>query len=395
MKNLLRIAVFLLICQDAGAHDTWLVPQTFRAQPGATVRVRLATSEAFPTSEAAAAPARIARFTIRDAAGTRQVAGYTADGTFLAADVTPSRAGHAVVVAETRPRAFVLEPEIFNRYITEEELNAVIAARAARGQSGAPGKERYRKIAKTILCAGDTGDTAYRTPEGLWLEIVPEQSTCALRVGDRLTVQVLFEGRPLPGVKLAAGYEGVTGHGYPVWLTTDANGRAVVTFDRPGAWFARTLHMIATKDDAESDWESAFSTLTFEVQPATNAAEAGVRALLAAQAGAWNRGDIEGFMAGYWRSEQLTFVTSAGVTRGWQGLLDRYRRNYADRAAMGRLTFSDLEFTVLSPDAVVVLGRWELQRAADRPAGLFTLLVRKLPEGWRVVYDHTSSFTTP
>jgi len=395
MKNIFRAALAVLLPLTLLAHDTWLVPSAFRTAPGQTVRVRLATSEAFPTSEAAASPERIARFTLHTPAGTQSVTGYRVEGTFLVADVAPSVAGHAIVVAETKPRLLVLEAKQFNEYIGDEELQAVIAARSAQGKTNSAGRERYRKIAKTILCAGTANDSLYATPEGLWLEIIPERSTCGLRAGDALSVRVLFEGKPLSGARVAAGYEGVTGHKYPVWIPTGSDGRATVTFDRPGAWFVRTLHMIPVKDDAEADWHSAFSTLTFEVAPAAAAeqdVEAAIRAVLDEQVMAWNRGDLDGFMAGYWKSDRTVFAGSSGVFRGWQNLLDRYRRGYPDRQAMGRLEFSELEITVLAPDAAVVLGRWQLERAADRPGGLFTLVARKLPEGWRIIHDHTSAF---
>ena len=110
-------------------------------------------------------------------------------------------------------------------------------------------------------------------------------------------------------------------------------------------------------------------------------------AVMNEQSAAWNRGDIEGFMR--WNSEKLVFVSSR-VTRGWQPTLDNYKRSYPTKEAMGTLTFSDLEVTVLSNDAAVVLGSWSLQRANDNPKGKFTLIFRKLKEGWRIVHDHTS-----
>ena len=124
-------------------------------------------------------------------------------------------------------------------------------------------------------------------------------------------------------------------------------------------------------------------------------AEDEVRAVLDEQVAAWNRGDIEGFMKGYWRSEQTAFVGASGITRGWQGLLERYRRSYPDRKAMGKLTFSNLEITLLSPKAAVILGEWRLEREADQPGGVFTLVARKMPEGWRIIHDHTSSYPAP
>ncbi len=100
-------------------------------------------------------------------------------------------------------------------------------------------------------------------------------------------------------------------------------------------------------------------------------------------------------MAGYWKSDETEFVGASGALRGWQAVLDRYRRTYPDRKAMGELTFSDLEIHVLSADAVYIVGRWQLEREKDRPGGVFTLIARRFPEGWRIVHDHTSAFASP
>ncbi len=116
-----------------------------------------------------------------------------------------------------------------------------------------------------------------------------------------------------------------------------------------------------------------------------------IKAVLDAQATAWNRGDLEGYMEGYDRSNNTEFVGADTITRGWQTVLDRYRRNYNSREKMGVLTFSDLEITILSKDAALVLGRWHLKRANDEPHGTFTLLFRKTKAGWRIVHDHSSS----
>lgn len=118
--------------------------------------------------------------------------------------------------------------------------------------------------------------------------------------------------------------------------------------------------------------------------------ESDIRAVMNDQVAAWNRGDIEGFMRGYWNSDKLTFVSGANVTRGWQSTLDRYKKNYDSREKMGTLSFSDLEITVLSKDAAVVLGSWSLAREKDNPHGKFTLVFRKFKDGWRIVQDHTS-----
>jgi ketosteroid isomerase-like protein len=118
---------------------------------------------------------------------------------------------------------------------------------------------------------------------------------------------------------------------------------------------------------------------------------AAIRAVLDAQTEAWNRGDIEGFMAGYWRSDETVFISGDSLTRGWETVLNRYQKNYNSREKMGALTFSDLEITPIGNDTGVVIGRWHLQRAKDEPHGRFTLIFRKTKQGWRIVHDHTSS----
>ena len=116
-----------------------------------------------------------------------------------------------------------------------------------------------------------------------------------------------------------------------------------------------------------------------------------IQSVLTAQQDAWNRGDIDAFMNGYARSASTVFVSEDEVRRGWETVRDRYRVKYSDRAKMGTLSFSDIEVTMLSPDAAVVLGRWRLKRANDEPHGRFTLIFKRLPEGWRIIHDHTSA----
>jgi beta-aspartyl-peptidase (threonine type) len=114
-----------------------------------------------------------------------------------------------------------------------------------------------------------------------------------------------------------------------------------------------------------------------------------IRKVLADQVAAWNVGDLEAFMAYYWKSEQLTFQSGPDRFRGWQTMLDRYKKNYAGDKR-GILSFLDLEVNVLAPDSAYVLGRWKLDGLAQAQGGVFTLIFRKFPEGWRITHDHTS-----
>ena len=113
--------------------------------------------------------------------------------------------------------------------------------------------------------------------------------------------------------------------------------------------------------------------------------------VLSAQQAARNRGDVDAFLVGYWRSPELTFSGSSGVSRGWDGVLARYKKSYPNHAAMGQLEFSDLEFRFLGPDAALVLGQWHLKRESGDIGGVFTLVWQKFPDGWKIIHDHTSA----
>lgn len=117
-----------------------------------------------------------------------------------------------------------------------------------------------------------------------------------------------------------------------------------------------------------------------------------IRALLDAQVADWNRGDLDGFAASYWRSPELVFQSGGDRSLGWEAMRARYRKRYqAEGKAMGRLRFSELEVRPLGDDAGYAFGRWTLTMPdGSQPTGLFTVLVRRFPEGWRIVHDHTS-----
>jgi uncharacterized protein (TIGR02246 family) len=120
-----------------------------------------------------------------------------------------------------------------------------------------------------------------------------------------------------------------------------------------------------------------------------------INAVLKAQQAAWNRGDVDAFLTGYWQSPELTFSGTNGVSRGWDGVLARYKKNYPNREAMGELDFSDLEFRFLGPDAALVLGKWHLKREMGDIGGVFSLVWQKFPEGWKIIHDHTSTVSFP
>ncbi len=118
-----------------------------------------------------------------------------------------------------------------------------------------------------------------------------------------------------------------------------------------------------------------------------------VRGVLDRQVADWNRGDLDGFLAGYWNSPKVVFQSGGQRFDGWEAMRDRYRRRYqAEGRAMGHLAFSGLDVEPLGPEAALARGRWQLTMPdGSTPGGLFTVIFRKLPEGWKIVHDHTSA----
>ncbi|MFC6223165.1 YybH family protein [Hymenobacter artigasi] len=123
------------------------------------------------------------------------------------------------------------------------------------------------------------------------------------------------------------------------------------------------------------------------------AARRAIVQVLTTQTAAWNRGDIPGFMQGYWRSDSLVFIGRKGPTYGWQPTLANYQKNYPDAAAMGKLDFSGLRVSLLAPSAAQVVGHWHLARPAALGdlQGYFLLVLRQIDGKWVVVADHTNS----
>ena len=127
-------------------------------------------------------------------------------------------------------------------------------------------------------------------------------------------------------------------------------------------------------------------------QDAGDTARAAIRKVIEDQQAAWNRHDLEGFMAGYWNSAELTFFSGAHESKGWQAALDRYKKNYQGAGhEMGKLEFANLRIEMLGPEAGFVRGEFHLTMSDGKtPHGLFTLVFRKFPEGWKIVHDHSA-----
>ncbi|HLW68069.1 MAG TPA: nuclear transport factor 2 family protein [Gemmataceae bacterium] len=161
------------------------------------------------------------------------------------------------------------------------------------------------------------------------------------------------------------------------------------SFFAMGGFFASNNVVIADSPQPESKNEQSKSGVGAALDKETSKA---IHKVLDGQEQAWNKGDLKGFMDGYWNSPELTFYSGNTKTKGWQQTFDRYRKHYRDEGReMGHLTFSEVVLDSVGPETVIVRGRWKLEKKAETNEGLYTLILRKLPEGWRIVHDHTSA----
>ncbi len=123
---------------------------------------------------------------------------------------------------------------------------------------------------------------------------------------------------------------------------------------------------------------------------AQNKDEQSIRKILSDQTLHWNKGDIDGFMNGYWKSDSLLFVGKTGPKYGYETTLKNYKKSYPDTAAMGKLSFEILKVQQLSPDYYFVLGKWFLKRTVGDVGGAYTLIFRKINNQWVIIADHSS-----
>lgn len=263
MKRTFAVLAVLIGAREASAHDTWLLPDQFRIDAGTSVKLHLTSAMDFPKPETPVKADRLVAAKVRVAGSTRSLDAAAEPGS-LALTARLGEPGLAVAWIETRARAIELAPKEVAEYL--EEIGAAdTIARAWKESGKGVWRETYAKRAKTFVRVGpaDTGDVSWREPVGLDLELVPESDPTALSVGDSLSIRLLWQGKPLPLLAVGA----VTAApAKPVLATTDSEGRVSFLLGRPGPWLVRAT-LIRPSDSRPGEWDSVFTTLTFEVNP--------------------------------------------------------------------------------------------------------------------------------
>ncbi len=256
-----RFLALFMTALSLSAHDFWIRPSSHRAEPGEVVKVHLKVGERMKGESLRRNPERMEALVAAGPGGEAPVPGV--EGMDPAGFFKAGPPGTYVLAYRGRPSRVELEPSKFEAYLREEGLESVSERRAAWGDSGKPGRERFIRCAKALVRVG-AAPGGYDRRLGLRLELVPEADPLVLAPGASLPVQVLYEGRPLAHTLVVARSEARPLE--PVKARTDAEGRASLPLDASGRWMVKTVHMEPLEGAADADWESLWASLSFDLR---------------------------------------------------------------------------------------------------------------------------------
>lgn len=264
LRHRSAVMATLLLCATAGraplsAHDMWIEPTAFESG-GEIIGLRLRVGQDLIGDPLVHDPALIKDFIVDDANGRRPVVGRP--GTDPAGLVRLASRGVAVVAYTSRPSRVEMAGEKFDRYLQEEGLDAVAAARARTASRG-PVRERFSRCAKSLLSFGGGDPLSGTRPLGLALELIAERNPYALMSGADLPVRLLYQGHPLRGALVVALNQ--TNPAERLSARSDKDGRVQFRLPRAGMWLVKAVHAVPAAPGTDADWESVWASLTFEL----------------------------------------------------------------------------------------------------------------------------------
>jgi uncharacterized GH25 family protein/ketosteroid isomerase-like protein len=400
----------LLIAVVVEAHDFWLVPDAFRVGEGSVIEVRGQTSSRFPTSEAAVALDRVADARLIGASGEQGITDLSHRGKSLLIRHRPSAPGQYVVAVTLRPRSVRESAASFRRYLELEGAPEALVRIEREGLLGGRDSvtRRYAKYAKTLVQVGARGSRAFARTAGHPLEFIPTNDPARLRVGDTLTVRLLYGGRAAGGVRAHAGAvdwpladegSGAPTPGDDVHLTSDASGALRVPITRPGLWNVRTIHVVQAAPSSGADWDTHWATLVFQVgssgrsgsaaRPATDSAA--VVAVVAQFHRAMSEGDSLAALA--LMAEDAVVLESGGFEN---------RAEFRSHHLPADIEFARATKRESSVRRVTVRGdvAWvsstssaqgEFRGRAINSIGAELMVLMRTPTGWKISAIHWSS----
>jgi uncharacterized GH25 family protein len=252
----------LALAPLSSAHDLWIEPSSFRPAVGERISVSLRVGQNLAGDPVPRIPPFIDRFVLRSRSGELPIPGRSGmdpAGIVLVSDLGPQWIGY-----QSTPYPMTTDAAKFESYLEEEGLGRIIAERARRKQSSAPGQERFYRCAKSLLDPAGDSPAVVDSPLGFTLELVPRANPYALRAGDRLPIALTFRGKPIANVLVVAMRKEAPAQA--VRARTDAQGRATLTLNDEGFWLIKAVHMEAAPAGAGVDWESWWASMTFDLR---------------------------------------------------------------------------------------------------------------------------------
>lgn len=261
---LLALAAFSF---GADAHEFWLDASPSRPAPGAPAVLTLNVGEYFIGERVGVTTAHAVSLRVLSAGKEADLGRLVPAGPSMlpSLPVTFDRAGSHVLAYESRPSTVVLAADKFHAYLHDEGLDAIVRQREAAGNAATPGRERFRRSAKALLAVGGKADGASTRAAGQRLEITPLTDPLNAAAGDTVRFSLRFEGRPQPGVLVKAWHRGAQ-QTTVLRAITDASGTFSLALPFGGVWMLNAVHMVAATDSPDIDWDSFWSSLTFELR---------------------------------------------------------------------------------------------------------------------------------
>ena len=260
----LAAAASVLCSSTLCAHDFWIEPSTFSAQPGQSVGVRFRVGEHLVGDPLPLIPALVRQFVVQDASERKPVAGRI--GGESAAVLNVGKPGLLVVGFLSHPSWLELPAHKFNAYLMEEGLDSIIALRAQRQQTGANAREIYSRCAKSLVWAGQPGKAMGDQRLGFPLELVAEHNPYQLGAGQELPIRLIYEDKPVEGALVMA--LNSRNPAEKQTARTDSDGLVRFRLRPGGMWLVKAVHMVAAPVGANAEWASYWASLTFETQTA-------------------------------------------------------------------------------------------------------------------------------
>ena len=242
------------------AHDFWIEPSSFHPAVGSRLAVFLRVGQDFRGDPVPRNPRLIEKFVLLAPGGEEPIGGLA--GSDPAGLLIVRQPGLQWIAYRSRRTPITQEPDKFEKYLAEEGMESIIAARERRGERGREGREVFSRSVKSFIAAGEGGGSFDR-PLGLTLELVPEKDPRRRRPGGVLPFKILYEGRPLADCLVVALQRGQPQN--TVRARTDREGRVLLRVAAPGVWLVKAVHMVAAPPETGADWESIWTSLTFEI----------------------------------------------------------------------------------------------------------------------------------